>query len=117
MPTETLITVPLADLAMGRMIACSAAGREILVCRTKHGVFAMDNICSHADARLTEGRLRGIRAICPLHGAAFDVRSGAVLGGPATLPLAVYPVLLDGAHATITLPDERKPGSLNPSCD
>ena len=88
------------------MTTCSVAGREILVCRTKDGVFALDNICSHAYARLNEGRLRGSRVICPLHGAAFDVRSGAVLGAPATRPLATYRVRLDGANATIAVPED-----------
>jgi nitrite reductase/ring-hydroxylating ferredoxin subunit len=55
------------------------------------------NICSHAYAELHEGRLRGHRLICPLHGASFDVRNGAVLGAPATEPLRTYPVrVVDG---------------------
>ena len=58
------------------------------MCHTKSGVFALDNICSHAYARMSEGRLRGTRLICPLHGASFDVRDGRVLGPPATQPLA-----------------------------
>jgi Rieske 2Fe-2S protein len=29
-------------------------------------------------------------AVCPLHGAAFDVRDGRVLGSPAQVPLATY---------------------------
>jgi 3-phenylpropionate/trans-cinnamate dioxygenase ferredoxin subunit len=72
------------------MHACSAGGRDIVVCRTKEGVFAVDNICTHAYARLNEGRLRGFRLICPLHGAAFDVRDGRPLGAPASRPLATH---------------------------
>ena len=45
---------------------------------------------SHAYARLCEGRLRGTRLICPLHGASFDVRDGRVLGPPAAQPLAAF---------------------------
>jgi nitrite reductase/ring-hydroxylating ferredoxin subunit len=41
--------------------------------------------------------LRGHRLICPLHGASFDVRNGAVLGAPASAPLPRYPVrIVDG---------------------
>jgi 3-phenylpropionate/trans-cinnamate dioxygenase ferredoxin subunit len=58
----------------------------------KDGIHAVSNICSHAYARLDEGRLRGYRLICPLHGASFDVRSGAVMGAPASVPLQSYPV-------------------------
>ncbi len=79
------------------MQACMVGGRELVVCHTKDGVFALDNICSHALARMHEGRLRGHRLICPLHGASFDVRDGRVLGAPATKALATYSVrVVDG---------------------
>ncbi|MDE2304798.1 MAG: non-heme iron oxygenase ferredoxin subunit [Gammaproteobacteria bacterium] len=105
MPNRTTISIPLAEIPEGRMLARSAGGREIMVCRTKDGVFAVDDICSHAYARLSEGRLRGFRAICPLHGAAFDVRTGAVLGAPATRPIECFTVSCDATHATITVTD------------
>lgn len=79
------------------MRCVTLAGREVLICRTREGVFALDNICTHAFARMHEGRLRGRRLICPLHGASFDVRDGRVLGAPATLALARHEVrVVDG---------------------
>ena len=80
-----------AELPEGRMRCVTVAGREVLVCHTRDGVFALDNICTHAFARMDEGRLRGVRLICPLHGASFDVRDGRVLGPPASRPLSSYP--------------------------
>ena len=97
MPEDTVM-IPLAELPVGTMSARTLADREIVVCSTKDGIFAVDNICSHAYARLNEGRLRGTRLICPLHGAAFDVRDGRALGAPASRPLATHRVrLVDGA--------------------
>jgi nitrite reductase/ring-hydroxylating ferredoxin subunit len=92
MSNRTPITVALSDVAQGMMHTVTAAGREIVVCRTKDGIYALDNICTHAYARLNEGRLRGNRLICPLHGAAFDVRDGRALGAPASRPLAIHAV-------------------------
>jgi nitrite reductase/ring-hydroxylating ferredoxin subunit len=87
----------LCELPSGQMRACVVAGREIVICHTRAGVFALDNICTHAHARLCEGRLRATRLVCPLHGAAFDVRDGRVLGAPAQVPLATYAVrILEG---------------------
>ncbi|MFZ8986683.1 MAG: Rieske (2Fe-2S) protein [Steroidobacteraceae bacterium] len=77
-----------SELAEGAMKAFEIDGREIVVCHSREGWHALDNICSHAYARMCEGRLRGIRLICPLHGASFDVRDGSVLGAPASTPLA-----------------------------
>jgi nitrite reductase/ring-hydroxylating ferredoxin subunit len=81
-----------ADVAEGKMHACSIGGRDIVLCRTKDGLFALDNVCTHAYARMHEGRLRGTRLICPLHGASFDVRDGKVLGAPANKPLETFAV-------------------------
>ena len=103
MTKELSITVALSDVAEGKMRSCTVGGREIVVCRTKEGIYAVDNICTHAYARLDEGRLRGTRLICPLHGASFDVRDGRVLGAPATRPLATHSVAIIGDQIEISL--------------
>jgi nitrite reductase/ring-hydroxylating ferredoxin subunit len=90
--SEFHAVLPANQLREGAMRACELGGREIVLCRTADGLYALDNICTHAEARMTEGRLRGGRVVCPLHGAAFDVRDGRVLGGPAVQPLAVHAV-------------------------
>jgi nitrite reductase/ring-hydroxylating ferredoxin subunit len=82
----------LAELALGSMRARVVGGRELVICHTREGVFALDNICTHAHARLSEGRLRSTRLSCPLHGACFDVRDGRVLGSPAEVPLPTHAV-------------------------
>jgi len=82
----------LGELAPGSMRAYQLGDREIVVCHTREGVFALDNICTHAQARMCEGRLRNTRLVCPLHGASFDVRDGRVLGPPALLPLQTHAV-------------------------
>jgi nitrite reductase/ring-hydroxylating ferredoxin subunit len=87
----------LADVPLGSMRTCVMGDREIVICHTREGVFALDNICTHAHARMCEGRLRATRLVCPLHGASFDIRDGRVLGPPAVFPLATYQVrVIDG---------------------
>ena len=48
----------LTELPPGTMRAVTLEGRELLICHTREGVFALDNLCTHAEARLCEGRLR-----------------------------------------------------------
>jgi nitrite reductase/ring-hydroxylating ferredoxin subunit len=87
----------LAEIPQGSMQARVLEGREIVICHTREGVFALDNICTHAHARMCEGRLRATRLVCPLHGASFDIRDGRVLGPPAVLPLPTFQVrVVDG---------------------
>jgi len=95
----------LAALPLGGMRACVVAGREIVLCHTREGVFALDNICTHAHARLSEGRLRATRLVCPLHGAAFDVRDGRVLGPPAVVPLTTFAVRVVGGSVEVAVED------------
>jgi nitrite reductase/ring-hydroxylating ferredoxin subunit len=83
-------TIRLADLRSGHTCAAEIDGQEILLCNTGDGVHAVSGLCTHAVARLDEGRLRGHRLTCLLHGASYDVRSGAVMGGPACEPLRSY---------------------------
>jgi 3-phenylpropionate/trans-cinnamate dioxygenase ferredoxin subunit len=89
---EFRTVLKLEELPPGGMRACSIDGHEIVLCHTREGVFALDNICTHAHARLCEGRLRATRLVCPLHGASFDIRDGRVLGPPAVLPLPTHAV-------------------------
>jgi nitrite reductase/ring-hydroxylating ferredoxin subunit len=98
----------LSELPLGSMRARMVGGREILICRTREGVFALDNICTHAHARLCEGRLRATRLVCPLHGTSFDIRDGRVLGPPADSPLPTH---------AVRVVDDAIEVALNPAAD
>ena len=45
---------------------------------------------------LSEGDVEGCEIECWLHGSRFDLRTGKPTGPPATEPVAVYPVQVDG---------------------
>jgi nitrite reductase/ring-hydroxylating ferredoxin subunit len=92
-----------ADLPRGRTLRVEVDKREILLCHTAEGIFAIDNLCTHAAARLCEGKLKGNRILCPLHGAAFDVRDGSALSRPASVALKCYPVEIRGEEITLLL--------------
>lgn len=72
-------------------------GIAIVVCRFRNEYFAIENKCSHALSSFDEGRMRGYRIICPMHGATFDIRDGSPTGAPATRPIRSFPVrTIDG---------------------
>ena len=94
-----------ADLPQGKSLCVEVDGREILLCRTAEGLFAVDNMCSHAAARLCEGKLKGNKVFCPLHGAAFDVRDGTALTRPASIPLQTFELREEGGELLLRPPD------------
>jgi nitrite reductase/ring-hydroxylating ferredoxin subunit len=110
---EFLSALDASDLPEGKMRRCTVGGRELVVCHTREGVFALDNICTHAYARMDEGRLRGTRLICPLHGASFDVRDGRALGAPASVALATHAVRVVEGRIEIAI-DPAAPPPLSP---
>jgi nitrite reductase/ring-hydroxylating ferredoxin subunit len=59
-------------------------------------VYATSDVCSHAYARLSDGRVEGFEVICPLHGGSFDVRTGQTMGEPCTEPIMVFDCRLEG---------------------
>jgi naphthalene 1,2-dioxygenase system ferredoxin subunit len=81
-----------SDLAEGEVLGVELQGRSIALYDVEGSVFATDNICTHAYARLSDGWLDGELIECPLHAARFDVRTGKVLDPPATEDLKTYPV-------------------------
>lgn len=100
----------IADVPRGRMLEVTVGTRSILLCHTREGWFAVDNVCTHAYAKLSEGRLRKVRLICPLHGGSFDCRTGAATGAPAAVPLATHAIRLTGDHVEIAV-EMPAPGS------
>jgi nitrite reductase/ring-hydroxylating ferredoxin subunit len=80
-----------SDLAEGDVIGVEVAGHPIALYNVDGAIFATDNICTHAYARLSDGWLDGELIECPLHAARFDVRTGKVLDPPATEDLQTYP--------------------------
>ena len=63
---------------------------DIAVVRVGDEVFAIEDVCSHAEVPLSEGEVDGCTIECELHGSRFDLRSGKPTGPPATRPVPVF---------------------------
>jgi naphthalene 1,2-dioxygenase ferredoxin component len=91
------------DLTEGEVLGVEVAGRSIALYVADDGIFATDNICTHAYACLSDGWLDGDVIECPLHAARFDIRTGKVLDPPATEDLKTYPVRVIGDEIQVRL--------------
>ncbi|MCX4688331.1 bifunctional 3-phenylpropionate/cinnamic acid dioxygenase ferredoxin subunit [Kitasatospora purpeofusca] len=81
-------------------------GVPVAVVRTDEGVFAINDICSHANVSLSEGEVEDCMIECWLHGSSFDLRTGKPSGLPATRPVAVYPVKIEGDDVLVSVNQE-----------
>ena len=78
-------------------------GVPVCLAKSEGEVFAIADICSHADVALSEGEVDNGTVECWLHGSRFDLRSGRPTGLPANRPVPTYPVKIDGDDVYVSL--------------
>ncbi len=91
------------DLAEGEVIGVVVAGREIAVYDLGGELFATDDVCTHAYAKLSDGWVDRGEIECPLHAGRFDVKSGAATAPPCIDAIKTYPVRQVGDDIEIKL--------------
>ena len=90
----------LSDIKEPGSLRVELADVDVAVVRFEGELFALEDRCSHADIPLTDGdvdEVDGVPTIeCALHGSCFDLRTGEPTNLPATEPVPVYPVRVEG---------------------
>jgi len=67
-------------------------GCQIALCRVGGTVYAIDDICTHEYASMSDGFIEGDCIECPLHQAQFHIPTGEARTPPATEDLKTWPV-------------------------
>ena len=99
MPKIKLINVN--DIKNDDMLQVSINGENYLVAKINDRFFVTSDMCTHEDAELTMGCLKGTTVKCPLHGSYFDLTSGVALNEPAEDPISVYKTIIENNHLYI----------------
>jgi len=76
-------------------------GEPVALFNVEGEFHAIGDVCSHAQASLSEGYLEDDVVECPLHGARFNVRTGKNLSLPALFPVAQYEVKVEGGELLV----------------
>jgi nitrite reductase/ring-hydroxylating ferredoxin subunit len=98
------------ELAPGAMKRVDIRGRRILLANVEGRYYcAVDDTCTHEEASLATGVLKGELVKCPLHGSRFNVCTGEALEEPAEEDLGTYPVRVDGERILIGLREAGTP--------
>jgi 3-phenylpropionate/trans-cinnamate dioxygenase ferredoxin component len=94
------------DVDPGSKTRVDVDGFKLCVVRIGDDFYVIDDTCSHANYSLCEGDLwEDEREIeCPKHGSTFSLEDGEPQTLPATAPVRVYDVKLDGDDVVVTLP-------------
>jgi len=80
----------------GEAVRVDAHGTPVALFRIGGALYAVDARCTHVGGPLDRGSVSGTQVTCPLHGSVFDVRTGAVIRGPAARPVTSYRTKVEG---------------------
>ena len=93
------------DVASGAAVRADVDGHRLCVVRIENDWYVVGDRCSHADYSLSEGDVwtdeREIE--CPKHGSTFSLVTGEPQSLPATKPVPVYAVRVDGDDVLVSI--------------
>jgi naphthalene 1,2-dioxygenase system ferredoxin subunit len=87
----------------GEVIGVKAGDLDVALYNIDGQIYATHNVCTHANALLSDGWLDGDVIECPLHGGRFEVQTGKGLGPPIICDLAILPVRIEGNKIQVCL--------------
>jgi 3-phenylpropionate/trans-cinnamate dioxygenase ferredoxin subunit len=85
------------DLAL----AAKVGEREIGVYAIDGKLYALEDVCPHAYALLSQGFIDGEEVECPLHGAKFHVPTGKCTKEPGGRDLKCFPAKAEGGRVYV----------------
>jgi 3-phenylpropionate/trans-cinnamate dioxygenase ferredoxin subunit len=94
----------IGEILPGRCKAVVIDDRMIAIVNLDGEFYAIDNVCTHAFAILSEGKIEGDQIQCPLHAARFNIRTGEVTAPPAYEPLQTYEVRVENDAIFVKTP-------------
>lgn len=91
------------EVAEGEMNVFKVDGYAVAVANVGGALHAFQDECTHQTCSLAEGDIEGDSVVCVCHNAEFDIRSGAPLSGPATVPVPVFEVREENGELQVRL--------------
>lgn len=92
------------DVPQGGMTIVEVGGQEVVIANIDGEFVCFSNTCTHREGPLGDGLLlEGGIVECPVHAGQFNARTGEVVQGPPTEPLATYPVQVDGDNISVAV--------------
>ena len=81
--------------------------RFVALCNVEGEFHAFEDVCTHQFTHLSEGEFTDSEVKCPLHGARFDVKTGAAKSLPAVKPVPKHEVKVENGNVYVALNPKR----------
>ncbi len=95
------------DVAPGEIKQYLVEDRFVALCNVEGEFHAFEDVCTHQFTHLSEGEFTDSEVKCPLHGAKFDVKTGAAKSLPAVKPVPKHGVRVENGNVYVALNPKR----------
>jgi 3-phenylpropionate/trans-cinnamate dioxygenase ferredoxin subunit len=95
---DKIKTLKTSELSLNSSKVINLSDKQIALFNYGGEYYALDDMCSHAEASLSEGDVYDCKVECPLHGAEFDLKTGNAVTLPATKPVNKYKVNVEDGY-------------------
>lgn len=95
-----------SDVAAGAGRLFEVEGHRVALFNLNGAFYAIDDVCTHEEASLSDGAIDGETVECPWHGALFNIKTGAALTMPAVTPVRTYAVKVEGDRILVDVSSE-----------
>jgi nitrite reductase/ring-hydroxylating ferredoxin subunit len=94
-----------SDIAPGEMKYVEAGPKyePIVLINFEGDFYALGDLCTHEEASLSDGEIQGDEIECPLHGGAFEIKTGLPANFPVVVPATTYRTRVVGDEVQIGL--------------
>ncbi|HET6864891.1 MAG TPA: non-heme iron oxygenase ferredoxin subunit [Solirubrobacteraceae bacterium] len=100
-PTDWTAAADATQLPEGRPSRVIVGDTPVLLLRDGELIYAIHDRCSHRGCSLSEGEVEGTEIVCGCHGSRFDLRNGALRGGPATMEQPSFQVRVQDGRVEV----------------
>ena len=101
--SEFCTVARLEDVPVDTMLQVELDGEKIVLAHVGDRVFALQDQCTHEEFPLSSGELVGGQVTCTLHGARFDLETGAPRALPAVRPVRTYEARVEGEDVQVRI--------------
>ena len=91
------------EISAGKMKAVDMAGVSVLLANIAGEYYAIGNKCTYRGCKLSSGVFEGETVKCPCHKSVFNVKTGAVVHGPASKPSPKYAVKVEEEQILVSV--------------
>jgi 3-phenylpropionate/trans-cinnamate dioxygenase ferredoxin component len=103
MADSSFVTVArVDDLQPGEMTYVEVGDTPVCLINLDGEFYAINDVCTHEEASLSDGTIVGDEIECPLHGGAFDIRTGQPVAFPVVVPAETYQVRVVGDEVQVS---------------